>query len=249
MAALVKDGRLSKGVLGMRFMQRKAEQELAEQLSAGGESDTQWRGAGRIQRRPGAQAGPTIVYEGRKGGAGAARSYSRRSFGSFAPHVEAAEQAELAADQAGAAAPPSAAVAQGGTATSAGAAAASAQEHGWAEPAQAQPERRRPEQPQQFRQPANDGPAESGQRGDWRGKLEQKRRRADASGDAGFEHLPPDASTDASPARGAGGAAAEAAQGPTAAAGSAESVVVSGKKKRRKKKRKLSAKGAAAQPD
>ena len=105
MAALVKDGRLSKGVLGMRFMQRKAEQELAEQLSAGGESDTQWRGAGRIQRRPGAQAGPTIVYEGRKGGAGAARSYSRRSFGSFAPHVEAAEQAELAADQAGAARP------------------------------------------------------------------------------------------------------------------------------------------------
>ena len=256
MAALVKDGRLSKGVLGMRFMQRKAEQELAEQLSAGGESDTQWRGAGRIQRRPGAQAGPTIVYEGRKGGAGAARSYSRRSFGSFAPHVEAAEQAELAADQAGAA-PPSAAAAEAGAATSAGAAKASTQERGRAErgrsePAQAQPERRRPEQPQQFRQPANDGPAESGQRGDWRGKLEQKRRRADASGDAGFEHLPPDASPDASPARGAGGAAVEAAQGPAAAAGRdlSESVVVSGKKKKkRKKKRKLSAKGAAAQPD
>ena len=44
MAALVKDGRLSKGVLGMRFMQRKAEQELAEQLSAGVHADDNRRG-------------------------------------------------------------------------------------------------------------------------------------------------------------------------------------------------------------
>ena len=112
MADLVKDSRLSTGVLGMRFMQRKAEAELAQKL--GGSQETQWTRDVIIQKPSvggGAKKkGPTIVYEQRRDH-GAARSYSRRSFGSFNSAVEAIEEAELQADQAGGVAP-----AGGGTA-------------------------------------------------------------------------------------------------------------------------------------
>lgn len=93
MASLLKDSRLSTGVLSMRFMQRKAEVELAERL--GGESkESQWHGAG-ISLPSGLQkAGPTIVYDQRRDN-GAARSYSRRSFGSFNSTVEATEASEV----------------------------------------------------------------------------------------------------------------------------------------------------------
>jgi hypothetical protein len=92
MASLLKDSRLSTGVLSMRFMQRKAEVELAERLG-GGSQESQWRGAG-ISLPTGAKAtGPTIMYDQRRD-TGASRSYSRRSFGNFNATVEATEATE-----------------------------------------------------------------------------------------------------------------------------------------------------------
>eukprot|EP01043_Picozoa_sp_COSAG02_P081654 COSAG02_NODE_20062_length_850_cov_0.969374_1_plen_167_part_10 len=92
MASLLKDSRLSTGVLSMRFMQRKAEVELAERLG-GGSQESQWRGAGISLPTGAKNAGPTIMYDQRRD-TGASRSYSRRSFGNFNATVEATEATE-----------------------------------------------------------------------------------------------------------------------------------------------------------
>jgi hypothetical protein len=169
MADLVKDSRLSTGVLGMRFMQRKAEAELAKKL--GVSQDTQWsRSVSIVQKPGGATKGPTIVYEQRPDH-GAARSYSRRSFGSFNSTVEATEQAELQADQTGGVA------AGGGTD---GAAAGRPSKRSKLAHTQLEDDDDAEEQPR-FREPVVAGVAAATSAssaegsGAWRGKLEKKR--------------------------------------------------------------------------
>lgn len=170
MASLLKDSRLSTGVLSMRFMQRKAEVELAERLGSGSQ-DSQWRGAG-ISRPSGSKhAGPIIVYDQRRD-TGASRSYSRRSFGNFNITVEATEATEATRD---------------------GEEPAKAAE----QPALKKTRRDEPRQDDDapaaesensFRAPADAAatrPEASGEKpGGWRGKLEKKRKGTDGDGSA-----------------------------------------------------------------
>lgn len=212
MADLVKNSKLSTGVLGMRFMQRKAEAELAQKL--GGSQDSQWTGSIIQKSATGAKKGPIIVYEQRRDH-GAARSYSRRSFGSFNTTVEEQEKAELQADQGGAAA------ADGGGGGAAAAAATSDRPSKRSKLAHTKLEEDDDEVAQpRFREP-EDSAATSciGERaGAWRGKLEEKRSTGGSSG-----------RSDSSAGR------------ETSGGGAGDGTVTGGSsKKKKKKKRKMS---------
>ena len=161
MASLLKDSRLSTGVLSMRFMQRKAEVELAERLGSGAQ-ESQWHSAGISLPAGANRKGPTIVYDQRRD-TGAARSYSRRSFGNFNTIVEATEATEAERD----AAEPAVASEQ---------------------PAKKKPRRDASspgdgspatESGTAFRKPADTASPTAAESGDWRRKLEDARRAGD----------------------------------------------------------------------
>lgn len=164
MASLLKDSRLSTGVLSMRFMQRKAEVELSERLGSGLQ-DSQWRGAGISLPSGSKHAGPIIMYDQRRD-TGASRSYSRRSFGNFNSTVEATEATEATRD----AAEPAKAVERPALKKARQDDTSSAEpEHYFRAPADA----------------ASTEPAASGEeRGGWRGKLLNKRKYTDDGGSA-----------------------------------------------------------------
>jgi hypothetical protein len=165
MASLLKDSRLSTGVLSMRFMQRKAEVELAERLG-GGSQESQWRGAGISLPTGAKNAGPTIMYDQRRD-TGASRSYSRRSFGNFNTTVEATEATEAGRDSEGPA-------------------------EETEQPAQKKARRNAPREHEHapvsepetsFRAPADAASTRPGENsGGWRRKLEEKKKAAGRSG-------------------------------------------------------------------